>query len=90
MNPEPNDLRRQRQMRFIRFAMDCIELQKDAGAPCKDIVQQPVKRECRENFETDDDIFDTALRGWKSILKTKGIISRGFGILIAHLNIEQH
>lgn len=80
---ERNDLRCQRQTQFIQFATGCRDLHKDADAPGKVIVQPVVKRECREKFETDDDSFDTAVHGWKSMLKTKGIVYRGFGILIA-------
>jgi hypothetical protein len=43
----------------------------------------PVRRECRGKFETDVDSFDTAVHWWKLTLKTKGMIHRGFGILVA-------
>jgi len=74
-------------MWFIQFASGCSDLQKDAGAPSKAIVRPPVQRGCREKFETDDDSFDTVVHRWKSTLKTKGMIHRGFGIPIA---MSQH
>jgi hypothetical protein len=83
MSSERNDLRRRKQRWSIQFSAGCNDLQKDAGAPCEVIAQPPVKRECRGKFETDDDIFDTAVHGWKLTLKTKGIIHCGFGIPIA-------
>ena len=70
-------------MWFLQFSTGCCDLRKDAGAPNKVIAQPRVRRECRGEFEIDDDSFDTAVHWWNLALKTKGMIDRGFGILIA-------
>jgi len=70
-------------MNFIQFSASCSDLQEDIGAQSSVIAQPPNRRKCLGKFETDVDSFDTAPHCWKRVLKTKGIIHRGFGILIA-------
>ena len=83
MSPERSDLRRQRQIRCIRFSRTSAICRRMPGADSKAVVRPPVLRECRREFETDVDSFDIGIHRRKMTLKRKGKIYLGFGIFIA-------
>jgi hypothetical protein len=74
-------------MFFFRFSMVRSGLQRSLDLRLAVIARPLFRRECRRKLETDDDSFDIGNRWQRQTLKTKGMIERGFGILVA---LSQH